>query len=321
MAITKNKQTENTIRLMAKAAFPDLEVTSIKELTEGMCNVTYQICLDNGTESILKITSKDEQGRISNEVNLMEAEVRAMELVKKSKLVRVADIYLYDCSKTICDSDYFFMEKLEGDNFILIRERLTPKEVAQINYETGQIARKLTAIKNGQFGFLGDRERFDSLYDFVHKMLRNLIEDASKEDISLGINENTLLDNLAHDKSCFDKVTQPTLVHWDMWEGNIFVKEGHVSGVIDWERALWGEAYMDDRFRRHTRGEDFLRGYGQTEFSQSERKRIAWYDIILYLTMMIEVTYRKYDDDGQYHWAKGMLHETYHDKLLNSPKE
>lgn len=99
MAITKNKQTQNTIRLMAKAAFLDMEVTSIKELTEGMYNVTYQVGLNNGTESILKITSKDGQGRISNEVNLMETEVRAMKLVKKSKLVRVADIYLYDCSK------------------------------------------------------------------------------------------------------------------------------------------------------------------------------------------------------------------------------
>lgn len=309
MAITKNKQTENTIRLMAKAAFPDREVTSIKELTEGMCNVTYHVGLDNGTESILKITSKDEQGRISNEVNLMEAEVRAMELVKKSKLVKVADIYFYDCSKTICDSDYFFMEKLEGDNLNLIRENLTSKEIAQINYETRRIARKLTDIKNGQFGFLGDWERFDNLYDFVHKMLSNLIEDAAKENISLGINESALLDKLARVKSCFDEVTQPTLVHWDMWEGNFFVKDGHVTGVIDWERALWGEAYMDDRFRRHTRDGDFLKGYGQTGFSASEMKRISWYDIILYLTMMIEVTYRKYDDDGQYHWAKKMLHE------------
>lgn len=67
-------QTENSIRLMAKAAFPDLEVTSIKELTGGMCNVTYPVGLDNGTESILKIASKDGQGRISNEVNLMKAE-------------------------------------------------------------------------------------------------------------------------------------------------------------------------------------------------------------------------------------------------------
>lgn len=309
MAITKNKQTENTIRLMAKAAFSDREVTFIKELTEGMCNVTYHVGLDNGTESILKIASKDEQGRISNEVNLMEAEVRAMELVKKSKLVKVADIYFYDRSKTICDSDYFFMEKLEGDNLNLIKENLTSKEIAQINYETGRIARKLTDIKNGQFGFLGDRERFDNLYDFVHKMLSNLIEDAAKENISLGIDESALLEKLARDKSCFDEVTQPTLVHWDMWEGNFFVKDGHVTGVIDWERALWGEAYMDDRFRRHTRDGDFLKGYGQTGFSASEMKRISWYDIILYLTMMIEVTYRKYDDDGQYHWAKKMLHE------------
>lgn len=140
-------------------------------------------------------------------------------------------------------------------------------------------------------------------------MLRNLIKDAAREHIPLGIDGSALLDKLACDKSRFDEVTQPTLVHWDMWEGNIFVKNGHVTGVIDWERALWGEAYMDDRFRRHTRGEDFLRGYGQTEFSASEMKRITWYDIILYLTMMIEVTYRKYDDDGQYHWAKKMLHE------------
>lgn len=310
MVITKNKQTRETIQRMAKAAFPDKEVTFIKELTEGMCNVTYQVGLDDGTECILKIATRDGQGRMSNEVNLMEAEVRAMELVKKSGLVKVADIYYYDCSKTICDSDYFFMEKLEGDNYILVKESLSPKEAAQINYETGQIARKLTGITNKQFGFLGAVQKFDRLYNFVYRMLWNLIEDARKAEVVLGVDEKGLLDKLAQDKSCFDEVTQSTLVHWDMWEGNIFVKEGHVAGVIDWERAMWGEAYMDDRFRKHTRGEDFLRGYGQTVFSPSEMTRITWYDIILYLTMMIEVTYRQYDDDGQYRWAKGMLEQT-----------
>ena len=307
MAITKNKQTENTIRMMAKAAFPDKEVTFIRELTEGMCNVTYQIVLDDQTESILKITTKDGQGRLSNEINLMEAEVRAMELVKKSGLVKTADVYYYDCSNTICDSPYFFMEKLKGDNLILIKEGLSQKELVQIHYETGQIAKRLTNIRNGQFGFLGDEKRYDSLYDFVQRMLLNLIEDARKKDIALDVDGNKLLETLFHDKSCFNEVTQPTLVHWDMWEGNIFVKEGHVAGVIDWERAMWGEAFMDDRFRRHTRNGDFLRGYGQTEFSSSEMTRITWYDIILYLTMMIEVTYRQYDDDGQYQWAREML--------------
>ncbi len=310
MTITKNKQTDITIRRMAKAAFPDKRVTSIKELTEGMCNVTYLLGLDDKTESILKISSKDNQGRMSNEVNLMEAEIRAMELVKESGLLKVADIYYYDCSKTICDSDYFFMEKLDGDNYVLIKENLSQKEIAQLNFEIGQISKRLTFIRDNQFGFLGDTERFDSLYEFIYRMLCNLIKDARKKDIAPGIDICKLPEKLAQNKACFDEVTHATLVHWDMWEGNVFVKERHVAGVIDWERAMWGEAYMDDRFRRHNRNTHFLEGYGQTAFSSSELTRITWYDIILYLTMMIEVFYRQYDDDGQYRWAKGMLEQT-----------
>lgn len=40
MAITKNRQSEETITCMAKRAFPNKQIAKIKELTEGMCNVT-----------------------------------------------------------------------------------------------------------------------------------------------------------------------------------------------------------------------------------------------------------------------------------------
>ena len=43
MAITKNRQSEETISSMAKMAFPDKQIAEIRELTEGMCNVTYDI--------------------------------------------------------------------------------------------------------------------------------------------------------------------------------------------------------------------------------------------------------------------------------------
>ena len=102
----------------------------------------------------------------------------------------------------------------------------------------------------------------------------------------------------------FESVKTPSLVHWDMWEGNIFIKDGRISGIIDWERAMWGEPYMDDRFREHNRHSDFLKGFGICELSNEELKRIYWYDVLLYLTMMTEVTYREYEDDGQYHWVK-----------------
>lgn len=54
MTITKNRQSSETISRMAEAAFPDKHIADIKELTEGMCNVTYSIAFTDGSESILK---------------------------------------------------------------------------------------------------------------------------------------------------------------------------------------------------------------------------------------------------------------------------
>ncbi len=68
--ITKNKQSIEKIKEMAKVAFPNKSVVKAKELTEGMCNVTYHIVFDDASESILKISVEDTTGNTSNEINL-----------------------------------------------------------------------------------------------------------------------------------------------------------------------------------------------------------------------------------------------------------
>ena len=307
MAITKNRQSEETITGMAKMAFPDKKIAGIRELTEGMCNVTYDITFEDGSESILKIAAKDRRGNTSNEVNLMRAEINAMKLVAENCSFKVADILYYDTGNTICDGNYFFMEKLAGDNFFLVREGMSEEVIAKINTEIGKISRELSHIQNPEFGFLGEDKRYDSLFEFVKQMLKNLLSDAQKRDIDILYEEQTFLNQLENDKSAFETIHNASLVHWDMWEGNVFVKDGHVSGIIDWERALWGEPFMDDRFRMHNREKHFLEGFAQISFSEDELKRLRWYDIILYLTMMIEVFYREFDDKGQYFWAREML--------------
>ena len=292
---------------MAKVAFPDKQVTEIKELTEGMCNVTYSIAFSDGSESILKVAAKDRSGNTSNEVNLMRAEVTAMKLVAEKCSFKVADVQYYDTSNTICDGNYFFMEKLEGDNFHFVKEKMSEEEISAIGKELGRISRELSKIQNPDFGFLGEDTRYNSLFTFVKQMLTNLITDAQKRNIDILYDGRTLLDQLEKEESAFREVKKASLVHWDMWEGNVFVKDGRVSGIIDWERAMWGEPFMDDRFRMHNRDKYFLEGFGQTSFSEDELKRLRWYDIILYLTMMIEVFYREFEDKGQYFWAREML--------------
>ena len=292
---------------MAKAAFPDKQIADIKELTEGMCNVTYSITFSDGSESILKIAAKDRSGNTSNEVNLMRAEITAMKLVAEKCSFKVADVQYYDTSNTICDGNYFFMEKLEGDNFHFVKENMSEEETTAIGKELGKISRELSTIQNPDFGFLGEDTRYESLFAFVKQMLTNLISDAEKRNVDILYDGRTLLEQLEKEKGAFEEVKKASLVHWDMWEGNVFVKDGRVSGIIDWERAMWGEPFMDDRFRMHNRDKYFLEGFGQTSFTENEIKRLRWYDIILYLTMMIEVFYREFEDKGQYFWAREML--------------
>ena len=309
--ITKNKQSQETLRKMTGDAFPEKEIESITELTEGMCNVAYHILFSDGSESILKIAAKDRSGNTSNEIGLMEAEVTAMQLVREHTRIPVAKVYKYDTSRTICDGDYFFMEKMSGESLSKIRDTLSGEEQTKIYEQIGKYSRQLTAIEQPSFGMLGDSSRFSSLYDFVRYLLHNLIRDAKNRNIDILYDGDELLDSLATDRRAFETVEHATLIHWDMWEGNVFVENGRVSGIIDWERAMWGEPFMDDRFRYHNRNQAFLRGFGQTAFSKEEERRLRWYDILLYLTMMIEVFYRGYEDDGQYRWACGMLKEVY----------
>jgi aminoglycoside phosphotransferase (APT) family kinase protein len=313
MAITKNRQSDETISLMAKKAFPDKNVAAIKELTEGMCNVTYDITFEDKSSCILKIAAKDRSGNTSNEINLMKAEITAMKLVSENCSFKVADVLYYDDSNTVCDGCYFFMEKLPGDNYAMVRGDMSEEQIAVIDTEMGKISRELTKVRNQEFGFLGDDKRFVSLYDFVKYMLHNLISDAKRRDIDIVCDEQTFMSRLEKDKAAFASVLDASLVHWDMWEGNVFVKDGHVSGIIDWERALWGEPFMDDRFRMHNRGEHFLEGFGRTTFSEDELTRMRWYDITLYLTMMIEVYYREFEEEGQYFWAREMLEKCMRD--------
>ena len=201
--ITKNRQSDAVINEMIKKAFPSKTAAVIRELTEGMCNVTYNITFTDGYECILKIAAKDRTGNTSNEINLMEAEVTAMKLVREHCSFKVADVLAYDCSKTICDGDYFFMEKLTGTNYSFIRDKMPEETKRNIAKEIGGISRQLCSITNPQFGFLGDTKRYDSLADFVRTMLTNLISDGQKKNVDLGCDADQLLEEFEAEKHIF----------------------------------------------------------------------------------------------------------------------
>lgn len=320
MGITKNKQSEETIQKMVERAYPGLSVESCTELTEGCCNVAYVVKLSNGEEKILKISAADKSGYMSNEINMMDAEVAAMKLTGGVISAKVPQVDYYDFSRELCSGSYFFMEKLAGKNFFFHLQDYSEEEKAIVNFRIGQLVKEIAEIKGEKFGLLGDvGRRFATQYDFYKYMLCNVIGDAERRNIFFFVNRERLLQMLKQDRMFFEEVTVPSLVHYDLWEGNVFADGTQVTGLIDWERALWGDPLMEDRFRRHTRNESFLKGFGLEKISERQMRRILWYDILLYLTMMTEGEYRQYEDDGQYRWIapffKASLEELLGEKI------
>lgn len=304
MGVTKNIQSREAIEKIIGNAFPEKEMTGYTELSEGLCNIAYRIEFSDGSKSILKIAPQFNRTLLRNEKCLMNAEVNAMKLAENIPNVKTAKVQYYDTSKALCTGDYFIMECLEGESLVSLQNKLSEEEKARIYSEIGNIVRDIAEIKGEYFGPLYDSaEKFHKLYDFVKMLIRNVLADAEEKSIIIGVSPEEILSLLEAHKAVFGEVS-PVLVHYDLWEGNIFVKNGHVCALIDWERALWGDVLMEDRFRRHSVNDPFLKGFGQTVFSREERIRTLWYDIILYLTMMTEGRFRKYPDDSQYRWIK-----------------
>ena len=101
------------------------------------------------------------------------------------------------------------------------------------------------------------------------------------------------------------------LVHWDLWDGNVFIKDGRVSGIIDYERAMWGDPLMENGFSSSSSplDESFVRGYGKNALTKEEQLRCSMYRLYRILVMIIECDYRKYSDDGQYKWCLNNLEQ------------
>ncbi|HSN67006.1 MAG TPA: phosphotransferase [Fusibacter sp.] len=308
MSQTKNLQTDKSLQLLVARAFDGAKIKSQSELTEGYCNAAYKIELESGKRVVLKIAPANAVNLMSYEINMMQAEVAAMNLVSEKTHLLLPKVLYYDQTKNVCDSDYFFMDWIDGYSLSSSKSGMTTEAIKSAEVEIGQYIGKLHTIKGERFGLLGSMNTSkESLFPFFEQLLLGILQDGRKMNINIGVDYDMVHASLVRDKSSFHEVTESVLVHWDTWEGNWLVKDNSIIGLIDWERALYGDPLMEDRFRKHSNSDSFLKGYGANEFSHSEKVRMAWYDVYLYLIMMIEGAYRGYENDEQYQWAKGMF--------------
>ena len=311
-SMTKNTQSAETLNQMAQKAFPGETCTEILELTEGYFNVAYLLRFDSGRESVLKIAPPRDACIMSYEKNIMYSEVAAMRLAAEKTDVPVAKIFFFDDSLTLCSSPYFFMEKLEGNSLFSLADSVPESVKKQIRRDTGMLNRKINSITGESFGYIGQPQmQGNDWYTVFCRMMDMAFSDAKAMSVDLKIPVPTLRSFLENSRSLFEQVTVPCLVHWDLWDGNIFVKNGRISGLIDWERSLWADPLMEVGFRTYGQDPDFLQGYGKECVTPEEQLRALWYEIYLMVLVAQDYTYRQYATTQMYDWSTGILTEKF----------
>ena len=306
MDLSKNHQTsEEVARIIKHALGVDLEEYS--PLTAGQCNALYAVTLSDGSRCVLKVASPDLRGLRRGERWLMRSEIAAMRLAEPLPDVPAPRVLFADESRTVCSAPYFIMEYVDGELMGDLRKGWTESDRNTWYEKIGRLIRAYTSVRNDTFGIVASGLEFDSLYEFYRDMLVMMLDDAEEYRVDLGAGREALLERLERSRSAFDAYTDPRLVHYDLWENNLIVRDGEIVGVLDWERAIWADPLMEERFLSYSRHPAMLKGYGQTEFSPEEQERMLWYDILMDAAFMVDVFTRQYSDDRQYRWGKDLF--------------
>lgn len=315
---TKNRKTRPQLEAMAARAFNGASLAAgedaITELKDGWFNVAYQLRLADGREVILKIAPPQGAEVMQYEHNIMATEVAAMRLVRQNPAIPVPEIYFYDAAHDLCDADYFFMQKLTGDNLDhAIRAGLPAETQAAIDMQVGAIIRAINSFPGTCFGYDGNPDLCAATWkEAFLKIIESLLDDAARKNVAFDCSYADIRSAVHKHAAALDEVTSPCMVHWDAWNPNIFIQDGRVTGILDFERVLWADPLMEAHFR-HFGGDPVssaMRGYGKTTFTPAEEQRRQFYSLHLALVMNVECYYRNYDTDDVFNFSRQYMAAT-----------
>jgi aminoglycoside phosphotransferase (APT) family kinase protein len=319
-SITKNRQSAETLRAMVARAFGPERVSEggdwFEELGHGWCNVAYRIGLRGGGPVVLKIAPPAGVEVMTYEKDMMRNEVSALRMIRERTRVPVPAVLHYDAGRELCDAEYFFMEFVEGDNLGVIESDLPKETYAAYMQALGAANRELNTIRGARFGPLpGDPHTADGVTwrEVFTAVFEDVLRDGERRDVDLGWSYAAVRRLVTERADCLDEVTEPVFVERDLWTGNVIVRDGALAGIIDHERALYGDPLMEAGFAAVEPDalpgdpSGFLRGYGKGPFTETEHMRRRLYNLHFLLIMIIETAYRGYADSTQYDYARVQL--------------
>lgn len=311
-SLTKVAVTEAELSAMVRRGFGDqARVSELVELTEGYYNAAYRLRLADGQVFVLKVAPPPGMDLLTHEVDLMRTEVRFFEQAREAG-APVPAIAFADLERDLVGRDYMFLEELAGESLAQVDPRLSTVDRGAIRRQIGAAIGRVHAVTGERYGYpLRDSRTWQSTWrDAFLTMIDDILADAARLNSELPLPLPSIADRFARHATLLDAVDRPALVHYDLWDGNMFVRQEddgwRLTGLIDGERAFYGDPYAEfvsiALFRDIRELPEVLEGYaattgGPVKFTEDVELRIALYTGYLYLIMAVEGATRGYDPE------------------------
>lgn len=314
-SFSKIKLTMPDMQAVVSAQFGSARrLESMQELKDGFFNAAALLVLDDGARVVIKAAPPANVRVMRYETDILRAEFEAMRLVRDQAGVPLPEILAYDPTRSLLPSEYFLMTFLPGEPFHKIRRDLTPEQQAHVAREMGRLTRVIGEIRGPGFGYWAQPEPPGvSWRECFDHMVEGVLLDGEDAGVELPLPYDAIRQCIAARSEVLDAVTEPRLVHWDLWDGNVFVDptSGEITGLIDFERVMWGDPLIEAIFGDMNPDSPAVQGYGCPVLSTPEQQtRRQLYNAYLYLIMVIECAYRHYPTGDQETWARPKLAQT-----------
>lgn len=310
-SISKTPVSRGAAQLIAADAFDDAELAAFDELTDGWFNAAYVLTFATGRRVVLKVAPPPDVEVLTYEHDILHAEVDALRLVRVHTTAPVPDVLWFDDSRTRIASPLFLMPFVPGVSLDKVRPILSDDDQARIDAELGRHLRAINDIHGSAFGLLApSATRHQTWHDAFTELWTAVLADGARKSVALPVTYEQLRAAFTSGMPACDEVAEPRLVYWDLWDGNVLVDPdtGTLHGMLDLERALWGDPLMEGQFSPHERRPALLAAYGPNDLdTPGGRVRRALYTLYLHLVMGVEGAYRHYPDDVIGDWARGQL--------------
>jgi aminoglycoside phosphotransferase (APT) family kinase protein len=276
-------------------------------LKGGVFNTTYLVKTNNERNGIvLRVAPINRHLLFDFEKSMMAAEPLFYQMLQ-DKNIPTSEVIHYDNSFKVIDREYIIFKYIRS---IPLNDISVPKEVkAGLYQRLGEIIALLHDIKSEKFGWKrpnSDLDMYDNWGAFIQRFAKEIAARASSYGIFSDVQISRFI-NIFIDTTEFDKITQACMVHADLWEGNVLVRENEgkweIVALIDVDKAIFGD--KDLEFASPTMlNDDFLRGYGSraAESLDSIFRRNAYK--LLESFMYAYIWFAQFENQERYELAK-----------------